>query len=81
MLVTRMCAAEAWVARHGEEALLPGLGYSQSQLFWLSGASVWCAKYRDMALKLRVLTGVHSPDIFRVQVMSSSCVHINIQMF
>ena len=60
------------MTRHGEEALLPGLGYSQSQLFWLSGASVWCAKYRDMALKLRVLTGVHSPDIFRVQVMLSS---------
>jgi len=60
-------AYQAWVTRHGEEALLPGLGYSQSQLFWLSGASVWCAKYRDMALKLRVLTGVHSPDIFRVQ--------------
>ena len=57
------------MARNGEEPLLPGLGYTQSQLFWLSGASVWCAKYRDMALKLRVLTGVHSPDMFRVQVL------------
>ncbi len=59
-----------WVSRTGrEEELLPGLErYSQRQLFWVSAANVWCAKYRDKALKLRVLTGVHSPDMFRVQV-------------
>ena len=34
----------------------------------VSAANVWCAKYRPKALKLRVLTGVHSPDQFRVQV-------------
>ena len=33
----------------------------------VSAANVWCAKYRPKALKLRVLTGVHSPDQFRVQ--------------
>ena len=36
-------------------------------MFWISAANVWCAKYRDKALKLRVLTGVHSPDMFRVR--------------
>ena len=35
--------------------------------FKVSAANVWCAKYRPKALKLRVLTGVHSPDQFRVQ--------------
>ena len=41
--------------------------YGQRQLFWISAANVWCAKYRPKALKIRVLTGVHSPDMFRVQ--------------
>ncbi|TRY73034.1 hypothetical protein TCAL_01898 [Tigriopus californicus] len=62
-------AYEKWVARtHQKEQLLPGLGkFNQRQLFWMSAANVWCAKYRDKALKLRVLTGVHSPDMFRVR--------------
>ena len=61
--------SDNWVKRSGQdEALLPGLGrYSQRQLFWVSAANVWCAKYRDKALKLRVLTGVHAPDMFRVR--------------
>ena len=49
------------------EPSLPGVAYTQSQVFWLSAASVWCAKHRDQALRLRLLTGVHSPDMFRVQ--------------
>ena len=58
--------ADKWVTRNHDEKLLPGLGkYSQRQMFWISAANVWCAKYRDKALKLRVLTGVHSPDMFR----------------
>ncbi|XP_040574082.1 neprilysin-2 isoform X2 [Lepeophtheirus salmonis] len=56
-----------WVDRNEEEKLLPGLNYSQKQLFWVSAANVWCAKFRPKALKLRVLTGVHSPDMFRVR--------------
>jgi len=60
-------AYNSWVKKHGEEPLLPGLNYSPKQLFWISAANVWCAKYRPKALKLRVLTGVHSPDQFRVQ--------------
>eukprot|EP00095_Tigriopus_kingsejongensis_P004532 maker-scaffold532_size145644-snap-gene-0.44 protein:Tk04532 transcript:maker-scaffold532_size145644-snap-gene-0.44-mRNA-1 annotation:"membrane metallo-endopeptidase-like 1-like" len=62
-------AYEKWVTRsHQKEQLLPGLGrFNQHQLFWMSAANVWCAKYRDKALKLRVLTGVHSPDMFRVK--------------
>jgi len=60
-------AYTSWSSRHGPEPLLPGLPYSQKQMFWISAANVWCAKYREKALKLRVLTGVHSPDRFRVQ--------------
>ena len=58
---------DKWVSRNEEEPLLPGLHYTQRQLFWVSAANVWCAKYRPKALKLRVLTGVHAPDMFRVQ--------------
>jgi len=57
-----------WVEENGDEAALPGLGdYSAKQMFWISAANIWCAKYRPQAMKLRVLTGVHSPDPFRVQ--------------
>jgi len=60
-------AYNSWVSQHGTESRLPGLNYTPRQLFWVSAANVWCAKYRPKALKLRVLTGVHSPDQFRVQ--------------
>eukprot|EP00092_Neocalanus_flemingeri_P037441 GFUD01040769.1.p1 GENE.GFUD01040769.1~~GFUD01040769.1.p1 ORF type:complete len:795 (-),score=190.06 GFUD01040769.1:142-2526(-) len=60
-------AYNSWVAKHGAEPLLPGLNYTQKQLFWISGANVWCSKHRPQALKLSVLTGAHSPDKFRVQ--------------
>ena len=70
-----VCILASWSSQHGPEPLLPGLQYSQAQMFWISAASVWCAKYRDKALKLRVLTGVHSPDMFRVQVTNNILNH------
>jgi len=60
-------AYNKWVQNNGQEPLLPGLNYTQRQMFWLSGANVWCSKARPQALKLSVLTGAHSPDKFRVQ--------------
>ena len=59
---------ESWVSRNGPEQRLPGLKYSQTQLLWVSAAQSWCSKHRDEALRMMVLTGVHSPDRFRVQV-------------
>ena len=49
-------AYEALVADKGEEPLLPALGFTQRQLFWLSGGSVWCAVYRPAALKNQAST-------------------------
>lgn len=60
-------AYNTWVEENGPEPRLPGLDYTPRQMFWVSAANVWCAKYRPQAMKLRVLTGVHSPDQFRVQ--------------
>lgn len=39
-------AYKQWVAQNGEEPKLPGLHYSQEQMFWISAAQTWCAKYR-----------------------------------
>ena len=49
----------------GEELSLPGLPYTPRQLFWLSGASIWCSSIRDEALKSRVLTDPHSPSRYQ----------------
>ncbi|EEB19488.1 endothelin-converting enzyme, putative [Pediculus humanus corporis] len=55
-----------WSERNGEEKMLPGLPYTPRQLFWISAANTWCCKYRPEALKIRIITGVHSPGRFRV---------------
>jgi len=54
------------VSEFGEEPRLPGLPYTNRQLFWLSGASIWCNAIRPATLKNRVLTDPHSPGRFRV---------------
>ncbi|KAI8129853.1 hypothetical protein FF38_13123 [Lucilia cuprina] len=59
-------AYKQWVAQNGEEPKLPGLSYSPQQMFWISAAQTWCAKYRKETLKMRITTGVHSPNEFRV---------------
>lgn len=59
-------AYKQWVKDNGEEKPLPSLPFSTLQLFWLSAANVWCGKYRPETLKLRILTGAHSPAQFRV---------------
>ena len=60
-------SSEKWVSRHGEEQRLPGLDLNQKQLFWLSGANIWCSTYRPKSLKTTVQVGSHAPGMFRVQ--------------
>lgn len=56
-----------WVARQGkEEPLLPGLGFTHNQLFFINFAQLWCVLTRDAALINRIRTGMHSPGRFRV---------------
>jgi len=59
-------AYESWVARHGEEAYLPGVSYTPRQLFWISIANVWCSKERKEFLAREVVTNDHAPSYFRV---------------
>jgi membrane metallo-endopeptidase-like protein 1 len=60
-------AYEKWMARHGEEQVLPGLNLNQRQLFWLTGANIWCSKYRSKTLKTTLQVGSHAPGMFRVK--------------
>ncbi|XP_059176776.1 neprilysin-like isoform X2 [Physella acuta] len=56
-----------FVKRQGsEENRLPGLDLNHNQIFFLSFAQVWCAKYRDEVKKEVVETDIHSPSKFRV---------------
>lgn len=59
-------AYQKFVKSHGPESGLPGLNYTTNQLFWISSAQTWCAVFRPEAMKKRILTGVHSPNQFRV---------------
>ena len=59
-------AYERLIAEYGEEPLLPGLPYSQRQLFWLSGGAVWCESMRPEILKNQVITNEHSPAKWRI---------------
>jgi len=54
------------VEKYGPEPILPGLPYSQRQLYWLSTAQVWCSTKKPASLKNQVLTDPHSPTRFRV---------------
>ncbi len=60
-------AYQHWRMKNDPEPSLPGLNFTQNQLFFINYAQVWCAKFRDQALKQRILSGVHSPGEFRLR--------------
>ena len=43
-LTSLILFSDKWTKVNGDEQLLPGLKYSQRQMFWLSAANVWCSK-------------------------------------
>ncbi|ELK38368.1 Phosphate-regulating neutral endopeptidase [Myotis davidii] len=49
-----------------EEPLLPGITFTNNQLFFLSYAHVRCNSYRPEAAREQVQIGAHSPPEFRV---------------
>jgi len=59
-------AYEKWVAANGKEKKLPGVNYSQRQLFWISAAQTWCNVYRKEEMINHIRTNKHSPGRFRV---------------
>lgn len=58
-------AYQRFAQTNGPEPVLPDLDYTPNQLFWISGAQIWCSIIKPQYT--RVLYGdVHSPDNFRV---------------
>lgn len=58
-------AYQKWTETHGHEPLLPGLDYTQNQLFFINYGQIWCGKYRNQSLLLRIMTAQHAPGEFR----------------
>lgn len=58
-----------WIreTRNGkEEDVLPGLDFTNDQLFFLSYAQVWCSNMRKESAMNRIRSAAHSPGRFRV---------------
>lgn len=55
-----------WFARFGPEIPPDGIGYSSTQLFWLSYANMYCSKTRVEAMRQIMATDIHAPQRFRV---------------
>ncbi|XP_050420480.1 neprilysin-1-like isoform X2 [Adelges cooleyi] len=59
-------AYKKWVAKHGEEPLLPGIAMTHDQLFFLNYAQIWCGSMRPEDALTKVRSSVHSPGPTRV---------------
>ncbi|XP_043465939.1 neprilysin-2-like [Leptopilina heterotoma] len=59
-------AYEEYMKTHSPELLLPGLDFSQRQLFWISFAQTYCFKTTEKGLNHAILSSFHSPKEFRV---------------
>lgn len=65
-------AYRKWVQANGPEQVLPGLGLSQEQLFWVSMATTWCSSKPAKQVAEQSLWDVHSPNKFRVNYPASN---------
>ncbi|ESO96965.1 hypothetical protein LOTGIDRAFT_231740 [Lottia gigantea] len=59
-------AYQNWQEENGEELLLPGLNLTNYQVFFVSYAQMYCAKWDQLGLLNHILTEKHSPGIARV---------------
>uniref|UniRef100_W5M719 Endothelin-converting enzyme 1 n=2 Tax=Lepisosteus oculatus TaxID=7918 RepID=W5M719_LEPOC len=59
-------AYENWIWKNGEEEVLPTLGMTNQQLFFIGFAQVWCSVRTPESSREGVITDPHSPSRFRV---------------
>ncbi|XP_053308031.1 endothelin-converting enzyme 1 isoform X2 [Spea bombifrons] len=59
-------AYQNWVKMNGKEKLLPSLGLTNDQLFFVGFAQVWCSVRTDESSHEGLITDPHSPPRFRV---------------
>ena len=55
-----------WSEHNTDWPKLPGLNYTQEQLFFIGFAQVWCSVNTPEALRLQVRNDPHTPSEFRV---------------
>lgn len=59
-------AYEEYMRTHSPDLLLPGVDFSQRQLFWISFAQTYCEKTTQEDMNSRIIYDNHSPKEFRV---------------
>ncbi|ELU18854.1 hypothetical protein CAPTEDRAFT_161607 [Capitella teleta] len=67
-------AYKKWLSlNNGVDKILPGLGMSSEQLFYLGYAQTWCSSYNKQLSLLLLIIDNHSPNKFRAEgaVMNS----------
>jgi len=57
---------QSYAESHRDKQLPGWQHYTPNQMFWISFGQSWCSKYKPGKLKSQILTGVHSPEEFRV---------------
>ncbi|KAM9299024.1 membrane metallo-endopeptidase-like 1 [Gastrophryne carolinensis] len=55
-----------WVEKNGKEPKLPGLDFTDKQLFFLSFAQIWCGTYQPEYARQYIKTSEHTPVKYRV---------------
>nr|XP_012563406.1 unnamed protein product [Hydra vulgaris] len=60
-------AYKMWVEKNGEELMLPGLGKSNDEVFFIAFAQSWCTSKLSNVLIDQINTDVHSPEFDRVR--------------
>ncbi|XP_070561570.1 endothelin-converting enzyme 1-like [Ptychodera flava] len=59
-------AYKSLVKEYGEEPVLPGLGKTNDQLFFIALGQTWCKNRRQQNSKIQLISDNHSPEPFRV---------------
>lgn len=65
-------AYELFAKQNKPEPILPGMNYTQNQIFWISGAHNWCAVTRPEFDTNQYTTDAHTPFKFRINGAFSS---------
>ncbi|XP_055953320.1 endothelin-converting enzyme homolog isoform X2 [Argiope bruennichi] len=65
-LLSSFAAYQKLLKQIGKEEKLPGLPFTERQMFWIAFASVWCRKQTDHSLEYTIENSVHAPAKFRV---------------
>ncbi|KAF5307250.1 hypothetical protein FQR65_LT06966 [Abscondita terminalis] len=59
-------AYQLWLKRNDKEHKMPGLNFSNNQMFWFSFAQLWCEKKTEPNTKEVSIHDSHPPGSFRV---------------